>query len=94
MVSNLNHLFTRKTERNLYQIAIYVETIKKANYLFVDKKYEEAIGYYTVASRFGQSTQVVADSIANRSACFESLKNNVAALLDCKAALSYGFGKF
>ena len=89
-------MFTRKTERNLYQIAIYiyVETIKKANYLFVDKKYEEAIGYYTVASRFGQSTQVVADSIANRSACFESLKNNVAALLDCKAALSYGFGKF
>ena len=71
-----------------------VETIKKANYLFVDKKYEEAIGYYTVASRFGQSTQIVADSIANRSACFESLKNNVAALLDCKAALSYGFGKF
>ena len=87
-------MFTRKTERNLYQIAIYVETIKKANYLFVDKKYEEAIGYYTVASRFGQSTQIVADSIANRSACFESLKNNVAALLDCKAALSYGFGKF
>ena len=87
-------MLTRKTERNLYQIAIYVETIKKANYLFVDKKYEEAIGYYTVASRFGQSTQIVADSIANRSACFESLKNNVAALLDCKAALSYGFGKF
>ena len=89
-------MFTRKTERNLYQIAIYIyfETIKKANYLFVDKKYEEAIGYYTVASRFGQSTQIVADSIANRSACFESLKNNVAALLDCKAALSYGFGKF
>ena len=89
-------MFTRKPERNLYQIAIYiyVETIKKANYLFVDKKYEEAIGYYTVASRFGQSTQIVADSIANRSACFESLKNNVAALLDCKAALSYGFGKF
>ena len=67
---------------------------QKANYLFVDKKYEEAIGYYTVASRFGQSTQIVADSIANRSACFESMKNNVAALLDCKAALSYGFGKY
>ena len=47
-----------------------------------------------MASRFGQSTQIVADSIANRSACFEALENNVAALLDCKAALSYGFGTF
>jgi len=80
------------TDRKVKGDEIALEVKKQANYLFVDKKYEEAIGYYTVASRFGQSSQIVADSIANRSACFESMKNNVAALLDCKAALSYGFG--
>ena len=72
---------------------IALEVKKQANYLLIEQKYEEAIAYYTIASRFAESGHIVADSIANRSVCFEKLGNNVSTWADCKAAEQYNFGR-
>ena len=71
---------------------IALEIKKQANMLFIEKKYAEAVGYYTIASRFGQSSSIVADAIGNRAACYEAMGNNVACWHDCNAAFDYGFG--
>ena len=80
-------------DRKIKSDEIALEIKKQANMLFIEKKYEEAVGYFTIASRFALSSAIVGDSIGNRAACFEALGNNVACWHDCNAAFLYGFGK-
>jgi len=87
-----NETYVYPKDRKVKGDEIATEVKKQGNLLFIEKEYEQAIGYYTIATRYAVSHGVIGDSIGHRSACFEKLGNNVAAYHDCKAALLFGFG--
>ncbi|KAJ3021302.1 UNVERIFIED_CONTAM: TOM (translocase of outer membrane) complex component, partial [Siphonaria sp. JEL0065] len=72
-----------ESEKDNETLAKEAKTI--GNRLFGEKKYEEAIKYYTTAISLLPTDPVF---FANRAACFSNLDNHTATISDCDAALA------